>query len=83
MEKRGIESWTSPDPTMRCAIVTVNFPPIQRMQLENWMWRKHKIRIRGTEPSKVRLCMAYYVQRGEIDRFLETFDQYKKENKIV
>jgi selenocysteine lyase/cysteine desulfurase len=83
MAKRGIESWTSPDPVMRCAIVTVNVPPIQRMQLENWMWKKHKIRIRGTEPSKVRLCMAYYVQRRQIDRFLERFDQYKKENQIA
>jgi len=83
MAKRGIESWTSPDPVMRCAIVTVNVPPIQRMQLENWMWKKHKIRIRGTEPSKVRLCMAYYVQRRQIDQFLERFDQYKKENQIA
>jgi hypothetical protein len=38
--KRGIESWTSPNPIMRCAIVTVNVPPIQRMQLEDWMWKK-------------------------------------------
>jgi hypothetical protein len=53
------------------------------MDLENWMWKKHKIRIRGTEPSKVRLCMAYYVQRRQIDQFLEKFDQYKKENQIT
>ena len=28
MTKRGAESWTSPDATMRCAIVTVNVPPL-------------------------------------------------------
>jgi isopenicillin-N epimerase len=83
MVKRGAESWTSPDPALRCAIATVNVPPIRRMDLENWMWKKHKIRIRGTEPSKVRLCMAYYVQRRQIDQFLKTFDQYKKENQIA
>lgn len=83
MVKRGAESWTSPDSTLRCAIATVNVPPIQRMELENWMWKKHKIRIRGTEPSKVRLCMAYYVQRHQIDQFIEKFDQYKKENQIT
>jgi isopenicillin-N epimerase len=48
--KRGAESWTSPDPALRCAIATVNVPPIQRMDLEMWMWKTHKIRIRGGEP---------------------------------
>jgi hypothetical protein len=53
------------------------------MDVETWLWKKHKIRIRGTEPSKLRLCTAYYVQRPEIDRFLERFDQYKKEKQIT
>ena len=63
MTQRGAESWTSPDPTMRCAIVTVNVPPIQRMALENWMWKTQKIRIRGGEPSKLRLSTPYYLER--------------------
>ena len=29
MQKRGVESWTSPDAALRCAIVTVNVPPIR------------------------------------------------------
>jgi len=78
MTQRGAESWTSPDPTMRCAIVTVNVPPIQRMALENWMWQTQKIRIRGGEPSKLRLSTPYYLQRKDIDRFLAAYDQYKK-----
>ncbi len=81
--KRGAESWTSPHPALRCAIATVNVPPIQRMDIETWMWTRHKIRIRGTEPSKLRLCMAYYVQRHQIDEFLESFDEYKKEKHIA
>jgi selenocysteine lyase/cysteine desulfurase len=83
MVKRGADSWTSPDPALRCAIATVNVPPIQRMDIETWMWKNHKIRIRGTEPSKLRLCTAYYLQRLEIDHFLETFDQYKKQKQIA
>ncbi len=79
MTKRGAESWTSPDPALRCAIATVNVPPIQRMDLEKWMWSTHKIRIRGGEPSKLRLSTPYYLQRKEIDRFLEKFDEYRKE----
>jgi len=78
MTQRGAESWTSPDPTMRCAIVTVNVPPIQRMALENWMWKTQKIRIRGGEPSKLRLSTPYYLSKKDIDRYLAAFDQYKK-----
>jgi isopenicillin-N epimerase len=83
MTKRGAESWTSPDASLHCAIATVNVPPIQRMDLENWMWKTHKIRIRGGEPSKLRLSTPYYLQKKEIDRFLEKFDEYKRRKKAT
>jgi selenocysteine lyase/cysteine desulfurase len=83
MIKRGAESWTSPDPALRCAIVTVNVPPIVRMDLENWMWRTHKIRIRGGDPNKLRLSTPYYLQKKDIDRFLEKLDEYKHEKKLL
>src|SRR5271156_2254903 len=83
MKKRGAESWTSPDPALRCAIVTVNVPPVPRMDLENWMWKPHKIRIRGGDPNKLRLSTPYYLQKKDIDRFLEKFDEYKREKKIA
>ena len=82
MVKRGAESWTSPDPKLRCAIATVNVPPIQRMELENWMWKTKKIRIRGGDPSKLRLSTPYYLQKKDIDRFLEKFDEYKREKQL-
>jgi isopenicillin-N epimerase len=78
MKKRGADSWTSPDPALRCAIVTVNVPPIPRMDLENWMWKTHRIRIRGGDPNKLRLSTPYYLQKKDIERFLEKFDEYKK-----
>lgn len=78
MMKRGAESWTSPDPALRCGIVSVNVPPINRMDLENWMWKTHKIRIRGGDPHKLRLSTPYYLQKKDIDRFLEKYDEYKK-----
>jgi isopenicillin-N epimerase len=83
MIKRGAESWTSPDPTLRCAIVTVNVPPIVRVDLENWMWKTHKIRIRGGDPNKLRLSTPYYLQKKDIDRFLEKLDEYKHEKKLL
>jgi len=83
MIKRGAESWTSPDSLLRCAIATVNAPPIQRMDLEKWLWTTHKIRIRGGEPSKLRFSTPYYLQKEEIDRFLQMFDEYKKERNVA
>jgi selenocysteine lyase/cysteine desulfurase len=80
MTKRGAESWTSPDPTMRCAIVTVNVPPLKRMEMETWMWRQKKIRIRGGEPSKLRLSTPYYLLPSDMDRFLASFDEFKRAN---
>src|SRR5277367_6647387 len=79
MKKRDAESWTSPDPALRCAIVTVNVPPVPRMELETWMWKTYKIRIRGGDPNKLRLSTPYYLQKKDIDRFLEKFDEYKRE----
>ncbi len=78
MMKRGAESWTSPDPAMRCGIITVNVPPVKRMELQDWLWVKHRIRVRGGEPSKLRLSTPYYLLKADIDRFLARFDDFRK-----
>jgi len=77
MVQRGAESWTSPDPALRCAIAAVNVPPIQISELESWMWKTKKIRIRGGAPAKIRLSTPYYLLRQDVDRFLAAFDEYK------
>jgi isopenicillin-N epimerase len=79
MTKRRAESWTSPEPALRCAIITVNVPPVSRLDLENWLWKTHKIRIRGADPNKLRLSTPYYLSQKDIDRFLEKFDEYKRD----
>jgi isopenicillin-N epimerase len=83
MLKRGAESWTSPDAALRCAIVSVNCPTIERMDLEKWLWSTHKIKIRGGDPHKLRLSTPYYLQKKDIDRFLAKFDEYKREKKTA
>ncbi len=83
MMKRGAESWTSADPKLRCAIVTVNVPPVHRMDLETWLWKTQKIRIRGGEPSKLRLSTPYYLSKADIDRYLAAFDEYKRVKQIA
>jgi selenocysteine lyase/cysteine desulfurase len=77
MVKRGAESWTSPDASLRCAIASVNVPPIQIMELETWMWQNKKIRIRGGAPSKIRLSTPYYLLRKDVDRYLAAYDEYR------
>jgi selenocysteine lyase/cysteine desulfurase len=77
MVKRGAESWTSPDPALRCGIVTVNVPGVKRTDLENWLWQTKKIRIRGGDPSKLRLSTPYYLLRKDTDRYLAAFDEYR------
>ena len=77
MVKRGADSWTSPDAALRCGIATVNVPGLKRMELENWLWQEKKIRIRGGDPSKLRLSTPYYLLRKNIDRFLAGFDEYR------
>lgn len=78
MLRRGAESWTSPDPALRCAIVTVNVAPAKMPDLEYWMWKEHKIRIRGGAPHKIRLSTPYYLQKSDIQRFLEKLGEYKQ-----
>jgi isopenicillin-N epimerase len=83
MVKRGAESWTSPDPALRCAIATVNVAPVTMPDLENWMWKEKKIRIRGGAPSKIRLSTPYYLLRKDVDRYLAAFDEYKTVKKLA
>jgi selenocysteine lyase/cysteine desulfurase len=78
MVTRGAESWGWADPTLRGAIVSVNVPPIQIMEIENWMWKTKKIRIRGGAPSKIRLSTPYYLLRKDVDRYLLAYDEYRQ-----
>lgn len=78
MVARGAESWTSPDPALRCAIATVNVPPVKRMALQEWLWTNHRIRVRGGDPSKLRLSTPYFLSKADIDRFLEQFDVFRR-----
>jgi isopenicillin-N epimerase len=75
--KRGAESWTSPQRELRCGIATLNLAPVQTMDFETWVWKNHRIRIRGGAPSKLRFAAGYYVSVKEVDRFLDAFDQYR------
>lgn len=78
MMKRGSKDLTSPDPTMRCAIATLDMAPVQMHELMDWMWANHRIRVRGGAPSRIRLSTPYYLEKADIDRFLDRFDAFRK-----
>lgn len=78
MQKRGAQLWTSTNPAMRCAIVSFNMDPLKIADLERDLWKNQKIRVRGGDPYKIRLSTPYWLQKAEIDRFLEQYDAYRK-----
>jgi hypothetical protein len=58
-------------------------PAPVRVDLENGLGETHKIRIRGGDPNKLRLSTPHHLQKKDIDRFLEKFDEYKHEKKLL
>ncbi len=78
MLSRGAVSWTSPDAALRCGIATVTVAPSKMPDMELWLWKEKKIRIRGGLPSKVRMSTPYYLLRKDVDRFLAAYDEYRK-----
>lgn len=78
MTSRGAVSWTSPDPALRCGITTVTVAPVKMPDLELWLWKEKKIRVRGAAPSKIRLSTPYYVLQKDVDRYLAAYDEYRK-----
>jgi len=58
-------------------------PPIQIGELETWMWKEKRIRIRGGGPSKIRLSTPYYLLPKDVDRYLAAYDAYKKVKNIA
>jgi isopenicillin-N epimerase len=82
MVERGAQSWTSPNPALRCGIATVTIAPYTMPEPELWMWKQKKIRIRGGVPSKIRLSTPYYLLKKDIDRFLAAADEYRNTHPV-
>jgi isopenicillin-N epimerase len=78
MQQRGAESWTSPDPAMRCGIATVNVASLRMPDVELWLWKEKKVRIRGGAPSKIRLSTPYCLLHKDVERYLSAYDEYRR-----
>lgn len=62
------------------AILAVNFPKQDRRKMQDWMYKTHRIRIRGTSGTRLRLSTHIYHSQADLDRFLEALREYLKAN---
>jgi len=62
------------------AILAVDFPKQDRRKMQDWMYQKHRIRIRGTSATRLRLSTHIYHSAADLDRFLEALREYLKAN---
>lgn len=46
--------------------------------LQDWLWPHHKVHIRGSNPSKLRLATPHFPSMAHINRFRWRFDAFRK-----
>jgi selenocysteine lyase/cysteine desulfurase len=46
------------------------------MKLQQWLYHQHRIRIRGTSPTRLRLSTHIYHSFSDLDRFLAVRGEY-------
>ncbi len=63
-------------------ILAVNFPGLDRMKVQQWLYHEHRIRIRGTSPTRLRLSTHIYHSFAELDRFLHAFSSYLRSQPV-
>lgn len=72
----GADLHSAPGEEFTGGICTVNFPQLDRMEMQKWFYAEHRIRIRGTSPTRLRLSTHIYHSFAELDRFLELLSDY-------
>lgn len=70
------ELHSAPGEEFTGGILTVNFPQVDRMKLQQWLYAQHRIRIRGTSPTRLRLSTHIYHSFADLDRFLDALSHY-------
>jgi selenocysteine lyase/cysteine desulfurase len=57
-------------------ILTVDFPGVDRKKAQDWLYQKHRIRIRGTSDTRMRLSTHIYHSFADLDRFSNALRDY-------
>ncbi len=67
---------TPPEPWAAGGLVTVSFDGVDGMALSAWLWNEGIVQRRVAEPNAIRLSCAYFTDRGDLDRALDTLARY-------
>jgi isopenicillin-N epimerase len=71
---------SAPGEEFTAGLCAVDFPGFDRMKFQQWVYREHRIRCRGTSASRFRISTHIYHNRGDLDRFVEVLAEYRKQN---
>ncbi|NDQ57807.1 MAG: aminotransferase class V-fold PLP-dependent enzyme [Acidipila sp.] len=72
----GAELVSAPGEEFTAGICTVNFPKLDRMKFQQWIYHTHRIRVRGTSATRLRLSTHIYHNTAELDRFVGILRDY-------
>jgi isopenicillin-N epimerase len=79
-ELPGAELVSAQGEEFTAGICTVNFTGFDRMKFQQWAYHTHRIRVRGTSATRLRLSTHIYHNTGEFDRFLGILRDYRRNN---
>ncbi len=71
---------SAPGPEFTAGICAVDYPGFDRMKFEQWVYQTHRIRCRGTSPSRFRISTHIYNSPADLDRFTGILADYRKEH---
>ena len=71
---------SAPGPEFTAGILAVDFPNFDRMKFEQWVYKEHRIRCRGTSASRLRISTHIYHNRADLDRFVDILADYRGKN---
>jgi len=69
---------SAPGEEFTAGILAVDFPGFDRMKFEQWANKEHRIRTRGTSPSRFRISTHIYHNRADLDRFVDLLAEYRR-----
>lgn len=76
----GAEMVSAPGEEFTAGLCTVNFPNWDKMKFQQWVYHTHRIRVRGTSATRLRLSTHIYHNTAEYDRFLGILRNYRRNN---
>jgi selenocysteine lyase/cysteine desulfurase len=71
---------SAPGEEFTAGLCAVDFPGFDRMKFQQWVYKEHQIRCRGTSASRFRISTHIYHNRADLDRFTGILAEYRKKN---